>query len=51
MLIAIIAFISVQWPRDWIAASLFLPCAAWAFYATALNFAVWQLSSGKYPTF
>jgi translocator protein len=50
MLIAIIAFISVQWPRDRIAAYLFLPYAAWASYATALNFAVWQLSD-KYPTF
>jgi benzodiazapine receptor len=49
MLIAIVAFISVQWPRDRIAASLFLPYAAWASYATALNFAVWQLDSDKYP--
>jgi translocator protein len=51
MLTTIIAFIVVQWPRDRIAACLFLPYAAWAGFATALNFAVWQLNSGKYPTF
>lgn len=51
MLIAVIAFIVVQWSRDKIAAALFLPYAAWVCYATLLNFAIWQLNSGKYPTF
>jgi tryptophan-rich sensory protein len=30
---------------------LFLPYAVWVCYATLLNFAIWQLNSGKYPTF
>ena len=51
MLSTILAFVVVQWPRDRIAAYLFMPYAAWVSYAAALNFAVWQLNSGRYPTF
>ena len=51
LLAAICGFIVVQWPRDKIAAASFLPYSAWVTYAAALNFAVWQLNSGKYPTF
>jgi translocator protein len=51
MLLTIIAFIVLRWPCDRIAACLFLPYVVWVFYATLLNFAVWQLNRGTYPTF
>jgi tryptophan-rich sensory protein len=51
LLAAICGFIVVQWPRDRIAALLFVPYAAWVGYATLLNAAVWYLNSGRYPSF
>ncbi len=40
MLIAIVAFIWVAWPRDRIAAALFVPYAAWVAFASVLNGAI-----------
>jgi tryptophan-rich sensory protein len=51
LLAAICGFIIVQWPRDRIAALLFVPYAVWVGYATFLNAAVWHLNSDRYPTF
>jgi translocator protein len=40
LLIAIVGFIIAAWPRDRIAASLFVPYAAWVAFACALNAAI-----------
>ena len=44
LLITIFAFIVMAWPIDRIAAWLFVPYVAWVSFATALNFALWQLN-------
>lgn len=44
LLVLIVAFIGAAWPRDRFAALLFVPYAAWVSFATALNFALWQLN-------
>jgi len=51
LLISILGFIFLQWPRDRTAALLFVPYAAWVSFATLLNGALWQLNNDKYPTF
>ena len=51
LLVVIFGFMISQWGPDRIAALLFVPYAAWVCYAAALNFAIWYLNSGKYPTF
>jgi benzodiazapine receptor len=51
LLLSIAGFIIVQWPRDRLAAFLFVPYAAWVCYAALLNFAIWRLNSGMYPAF
>jgi len=51
LLISIVGFIFLQWPRDRTAALLFVPYAAWVSFATLLNGALWQLNNDKYPTF
>src|SRR5262245_59542521 len=51
LLVAIFGFIIRQWPRDRVAALLFCALRRLVFYATLLNFAIWLLNSGKYPTF
>jgi tryptophan-rich sensory protein len=40
LLIAIVGFIRAAWPRDRIAAALFVPYAAWVTFACALNAAI-----------
>jgi benzodiazapine receptor len=42
---AIIAFIALSWPRDALSAFLFAPYAAWVFFATILNAAIWRLNN------
>jgi translocator protein len=44
MLTVIFAFIAVQWPRDRIAAWLFVPYAVWVTYASMLNAAILRLN-------
>jgi len=44
LLITIITFIGLAWPTDKLAAWLFAPYALWVSFATALNFALWQLN-------
>lgn len=44
LLVTIFAFILLAWPVDRTAALLFVPYAAWVSYASALNFAIWQLN-------
>lgn len=44
LLAAILAFIALAWPRDRIAALLFLPYAAWVAFAGTLNAAIWHLN-------
>ncbi|MCO5160217.1 MAG: tryptophan-rich sensory protein [Mesorhizobium sp.] len=44
MLAAILAFIGLAWVRDRIAASLFLPYAAWVSFATLLNASILWLN-------
>jgi len=51
LLISILGFIFLQWPRDRTAELLFVPYAAWVSFATLLNGALWQLNNDKYPTF
>ena len=40
LLISIVSFIFAAWPRDRIAASLFVPYAAWVAFASVLNGAI-----------
>jgi tryptophan-rich sensory protein len=40
LLIAIVGFILASWPRDRIAASLFIPYALWVAFACVLNAAI-----------
>ena len=42
LLATIIAFIALSWPRDALSALLFAPYAAWVFFATILNAAIWR---------
>jgi len=44
ILASIFAFIVLAWPVDRIAAWLFVPYGLWVSFATALNFALWQLN-------
>lgn len=44
LLATILAFIRIAWLRDRMAALLFVPYAAWVTFATALNFAIFQLN-------
>lgn len=44
MLVAITAFIAVQWRADRIAAALFLPYLAWVAFATLLNASIVALN-------
>ncbi|CUA96920.1 TspO/MBR family protein [Pannonibacter indicus] len=44
LLASILAFIATGWQRDRLAALLFVPYAAWAGFATALNLALVQLN-------
>lgn len=45
LLAAIVAFIALSWPRDALSALLFAPYAAWVFFATILNAAIWRLNN------
>jgi translocator protein len=47
MLVSIVAFMVVVWPHDRTAALLFVPYLAWVGFATALNYAIWQLNPGS----
>ncbi len=44
LLATIIAFIALSGPRDTLSALLFAPYAAWVFFATILNAAIWRLN-------
>ncbi len=44
MWLSIAAFIAASWKPSRIAALLFVPYLAWVSYATALNFALWQMN-------
>lgn len=44
MLVAILAFIVAAWPRDRVAAWLFVPYAMWVAFATLLNASIWVLN-------
>jgi benzodiazapine receptor len=44
MLVLILAFIGNRWPRDRVAALLFLPYAAWVAFATLLNASIVYLN-------
>jgi translocator protein len=45
LLAAIVAFIALSWSSDSLSARLFVPYAAWAFFASILNVAIWRLNS------
>lgn len=45
LLVTIIVFIALSWPRDTVSALLFAPYAAWVFFATILNAAIWRLNN------
>jgi tryptophan-rich sensory protein len=42
--LSIVAFIAVTWNSNRLASLLFVPYLVWVSYATALNFAIWQLN-------
>jgi tryptophan-rich sensory protein len=44
MLALIVSFIAVQWRDDKVAASLFVPYAAWVAFASILNFSLYRLN-------
>jgi benzodiazapine receptor len=44
LLVAILAFIVMQWSEDRIAAALFVPYAIWVGFASVLNFAIVRLN-------
>lgn len=44
LLIAIAAFITLRWRADRLAALLFVPYAAWAAFATVLNWSIYRLN-------
>lgn len=44
MLASILAFIVTSWPRDRVAAGLFIPYAAWVSFASVLNASIWTLN-------
>jgi tryptophan-rich sensory protein len=44
LFVSILAFIALQWPRDRLAASLFIPYAAWVAFASLLNFSIYRLN-------
>lgn len=44
VLVFVLVFIRLTWPRDRVAAMLFLPYAAWVAFATALNGAIFWLN-------
>lgn len=46
LLIAIVAFIATAWRYSAVAASLFVPYAAWAAFAAVLNYSIWRLNAG-----
>jgi len=44
LLAAILAFIAAAWRADRLAASLFVPYAAWVAFASVLNGAIWMMN-------
>lgn len=44
MLASIVAFVVRSWPRDRVAAGLFVPYMAWVTFATLLNASIWRLN-------
>ena len=44
LLVSILVFIATTWRRDRLSALLFLPYLLWTLYASALNYALWQMN-------
>lgn len=44
LLAVILAFVALAWPRDRVAALLFVPYAAWVAFAALLNASIWWLN-------
>lgn len=44
LLATILVFVRTAWPLERVAASLFIPYAAWVAFATLLNAALWKLN-------
>jgi tryptophan-rich sensory protein len=44
MLVCIVAYTLTVWPRDRIAAGLFVPYALWVAFAATLNASIWRLN-------
>ncbi|MBW7973310.1 TspO/MBR family protein [Bradyrhizobium sp. BR 10289] len=44
LFVAIVSYISLERPRDRLAAALFVPYAAWVAFAGVLNAAIWRLN-------
>lgn len=44
LLVSILVFIATTWRRDRLSALLFVPYLLWTLYASALNYALWQMN-------
>lgn len=44
LLVTIVAFVALAWPRDRVAALLFVPYALWVAFAALLNASLWWLN-------
>lgn len=49
LLPATLAFMAAAWHRDWLAALLFVPYAAWVAFAAVLNALIWGLNEARPP--
>lgn len=44
LLAVIVGFVAAAWRRDWVAAWLFVPYAAWVAFASVLNGTIWAMN-------